>query len=494
MVQVIQPNRKSVCIVGSGTSGLVAALIFKSMFPNMDVTVISSKEIGIIGVGEGSTEHWRHFFQQPCGIDANHMVANTAATHKYGIKFENWTTHTPVYYHSISGESHGPNNFNAVYSFAHFNDWLLTPAMLTHLDDDRVVDEQVNPHGTTNQFHFDTFKLNQYLTNIAQSRGVTFGEGKVTRVERNPENGFITSVFTDTNIKCSADFFVDASGFNRVLISKLTENDEFVSYRKYLPCDSAAVFQTPLDESGKIHPYTRARCMPNGWMWEIPTQERRGNGYVFASDFCSDEQAVKELSEAHGKEIEPARIIRFKSGYYRNGLLFNCAAIGLSSSFVEPLEATAISTSIQQARMIASMLPTFSIGHAKQSEQYQKRYESLLENIVTMVSLHYISDRSDTEMWIAQQNTELPETLKFLLELWKERMPEKHDVPLFGYELFFAEHFWHVAQGQGLLDKSVALEQLNAYCSHNPCAKIYASKKMEQARLRKIDHALLFKK
>lgn len=116
-----------------------------------------------------------------------------------------------------------------------------------------------------------------------------------------------------------------------------------------------------------------------------------------------------------------------------------------------------------------------------------------MENIVTMIALHYISDREDTEMWRAQKKAELPETLSSLLSLWRERMPEKYDVPVFGYELFLSEHLWHVAQGQGVLSKEVALDQLNAYCSHVPCGRIYASKKAEQARLKKIDHAALFK-
>lgn len=485
---------KHVCIVGSGTSGLITALTINSLFKNYKVTVISSEKIGIIGVGEGSTEHWRHYFQQPCDIPVDEMIRECAATHKYGIRFENWTNHTPDYFHSISGGGMGPNSFNAVYTFAHFNNWLLTPAMLTHLENGKVVDDRESPHGTTNQFHFDTFKLNAYLTKLCKQRGVQFGEGIVTKIERDAENGNITSIFTDTNLKCSADFYVDASGFNRALMSKLVDNDKFNSYRKYIPCDSAAIFPTPKDETGRINPYTRARAMPNGWMWEIPTQERRGNGYVFASDFCTDEQAVKEISEAHGKEVTPAKIIRFKSGYFENGLLFNCAAVGLSTSFVEPLEATAISTSIQQARMICSMLPTFHVGNEAQAKQYKLRYESLLENIITMISLHYISDRTDTEMWKAQQQAEKPSTLNFLLELWKERMPEANDIPIFGYELFLSEHFWHVAQGQGVLNKEVALEQLNAYQSHEPCAKIYAGKKMEQAKIRKIDHAALFKK
>lgn len=111
-----------------------------------------------------------------------------------------------------------------------------------------------------------------------------------------------------------------------------------------------------------------------------------------------------------------------------------------------------------------------------------------------MVSLHYISDRTDTEMWKAQQHAERPETLNVLLDLWKERMPETWDIPQFGFELFHSPHLWHVAQGQGVLSKDIALEQLNAYCSHDPCAKIFSSKKYEQAQLKKIDHALLFKK
>ena len=97
-------------------------------------------------------------------------------------------------------------------------------------------------------------------------------------------------------------------------MSQIVEEDDFVSYRKYLPTDSAAVFQTESDPSGEIRPYTRARALSSGWVFEIPTQERRGNGYIYASDFCSDDQAVKEVSDLIGKELTP-RIIKFKSGY-----------------------------------------------------------------------------------------------------------------------------------------------------------------------------------
>ena len=51
----------SLCIVGGGTSGLITALMMKKGWTNLKITMIESSQIGIIGVGEGSTEHWKKF-------------------------------------------------------------------------------------------------------------------------------------------------------------------------------------------------------------------------------------------------------------------------------------------------------------------------------------------------------------------------------------------------------------------------------------------------
>lgn len=486
--------QKHLCIVGSGTAGLITAIIIKGLLPDYKITIASSDKIGIIGVGEGSTEHWRIHFQDAHGISVSEMVEQCAATHKYGIRFEGWTKHTPDYFHSVSGGEIGPNYFAANYASAVENGRLLTNSMICHLYDNKIPLNKDNPHNGVNQFHFDTHKLNNYLTGICKSRGISFVEGIVKNITRDSENGFIQSIDLDTNKQISADFFIDASGFNRVLMDKLVDSEkDFYSYRKYLPTDSAAVFPTKSDESGEIRPYTRARAMPNGWIFEIPTQERRGNGYIFASDFCSDDQAVKELSQAYGRDITPAKIIKFKSGYYKTSMAFNCASIGLSSSFIEPLEATSIASSIQQARMLASVLSTFIKESKFVVKQYNKQVDLMMENLVTMVAMHYISDRDDSAMWKAQQNAEKPELLKNLIELWNERCPEVTDVPIFGYEIFHSAHFWHVAQGQGLLSKEAAGRQLDSYGSRIPAALILANLKTNALTQKLVDHASIFK-
>ena len=47
----------NLAIVGGGTAGVVTALILKKTYPNLQIDLIESDQIGIVGVGEGSTEH-----------------------------------------------------------------------------------------------------------------------------------------------------------------------------------------------------------------------------------------------------------------------------------------------------------------------------------------------------------------------------------------------------------------------------------------------------
>ena len=91
----------SLIVVGGGTSGLVASLMIKKSWPNLNITVIESSNLGIIGVGEGSTEHWSRFMNF-MGIYVPDLFREAGATYKVGIKFTNWHGDNTTYWHSIS--------------------------------------------------------------------------------------------------------------------------------------------------------------------------------------------------------------------------------------------------------------------------------------------------------------------------------------------------------------------------------------------------------
>ena len=92
---------KNITIVGGGTSGLVSALILKARFSSLDVNIIKSDNIGIIGVGEGTTEHWNEFCSF-CNILISDLLNKTDATFKYGVMFEGWMPYN--FYHMVTAE------------------------------------------------------------------------------------------------------------------------------------------------------------------------------------------------------------------------------------------------------------------------------------------------------------------------------------------------------------------------------------------------------
>lgn len=479
----------NIVIAGSGTAGLISAIYLKQAFPKFNIKVVSSSSIGIIGVGEGSTEHWKSF-QDYCGIDPVDMITKTDATYKLGIKFEGWTDHTESYFHSVNplGALH-KGSFIPSYADAVLKNELLTQKFSSVGIEKNMVSADKDYPYHANQFHFDTFKVNEYFVNIAKQRGVLFIDDEIVHVKRHSESGFITSVVLKSDQVIDGDFFIDASGFKRVLMSNFP-NQDFVSYSEYLPCDSAIAFPTESDPTGAIRPYTRAIAMDSGWRWEIPTQKRRGNGYVFSSRYSSETEAVDELSRDFSKDIIPVRSFKFEPGYYRKTWQFNCVAIGLSAAFVEPLEATSISTTIQQVMILSSYLSTFNSNTKFGIDEYHKHIDSIMENILAMISMHYISDKRDTPMWSDQVHMEKPELVQRLLGIWQERLPEPHDIPRAGFELFHIYHFYHVAQGQGLISIKSAERQVGAYDSEKTINTWYNSFDNSRRLRRLTDHGV----
>jgi tryptophan halogenase len=479
---------KQLVVVGSGTAGLINALTLKSCFGGLEVICISSEDIGIIGVGEGSTEHWTTF-EKFVGIDRKEMVRETEATFKFGIRFSGWTNHTPDYFHSISGDYHTQVNFPGGYVTAHVDGRQLTPTFgFKSLVRNYVADVGDNILEQTNQFHFDTFKLNAFLRTQCEQAGVIFIEGKVDDVSVSSTYGNIEALILDDGRMIDADFVVDASGFSRAVIGLLDE-PKWESFSDFLPTDSAIVFQTPEDIKTGIKPYTLATAMTSGWMWEIPTLTRRGNGYVFSSSHISDDDARIEASQVSGFEVpEDARIIRFSPGVLRNSWQRNCVAVGLSSNFVEPLEATSIAASVNQSFLLSSYLSSYETGDTFAEREYTRVFNMMIDNLCAMVALHYVSDRVDSDMWAEQRHRPKPELVERLIEIGKYRGFERHDFTTCGYELFGEPHFWHVAQGQGIISVDGCRRNLDLRGTGGDLRRQIASISSSQSELNFIPH------
>ena len=77
----------NVLVLGAGSAGLIAALTLQMKLPQFRVRVLRSREIGVIGVGEGTTPAFPNHLFQTLGISPALFYKNAQPTWKMGIKF-----------------------------------------------------------------------------------------------------------------------------------------------------------------------------------------------------------------------------------------------------------------------------------------------------------------------------------------------------------------------------------------------------------------------
>jgi hypothetical protein len=107
-----QPVRR-VVICGGGTAGWMAAAgVSKVLGKLLDIKLIESEEIGTVGVGEATIPTLMNF-HNVLEINEQEFMAETQATFKLGISFEEWRNVKEDYIHSfgVTGTDHWTAGF-----------------------------------------------------------------------------------------------------------------------------------------------------------------------------------------------------------------------------------------------------------------------------------------------------------------------------------------------------------------------------------------------
>lgn len=457
---------RDVLILGGGTAGwITAAYLAKRLSVDLPdgltITLVESADIGILGVGEGTFPSIRKTLRT-LGISEADLIRDCSATLKQGIRFDGWRTPPTSggldsYFHPFQAQAQSDGLDLMPY-------WLLGAGGDKAWSEVSTVQQRVAYQARAPKlashpdyaaplqyaYHFDATKFAGLLRKTAIGYGVRHLIDTIDEVKLTPD-GAIDVLRGRTNGELKADLFIDCSGFAAELIGKALKVP-FRSYRDQLFTNRAVAIQVPYEQpDSPIPSCTISTAKDAGWIWDIGLDTRRGTGYVYSADHSSDEEAEATLRRYLGPEAEGAasRVLKFEPGIRETQWVKNCVSIGLSSGFIEPLEATGIGFAEIAALVLSNIFPwagDFETS-AKQFNQIMlKRYR----HVSDFIKLHYcLTQRNDTDFWrdnVAPES--ISEDLKDRLNRYQYRAPSFVDVDL-NHDVFLESNWQYVLYGMG---------------------------------------------
>jgi tryptophan halogenase len=447
-----------IVILGGGTAGWMAAagLVRRLRADAYSVTLVESEEIGTVGVGEATLPHLRQF-NEMLGLDEASFMRATNATFKLGIEFVGWDRPDGAYIHPFGafGEPWGGVQFqqhwlrlrDAGRAVAPFQAYSMAVAAARAGVFELPDKNPASVRSTySHAFHFDSARYAELLRKWATERGVLRIEGRVARVEREPDNGAITALTLENGSRAEGDLFIDCSGFRSLLLGQEL-GVQWEDWRQWLPCNRAIAVGCD-HATAEITPYTRATARSAGWQWRIPLQHRIGNGYVFCSDFASGDEARQTLlANLDGKAQGEPKLLRFMPGRRVSAWEKNCVGIGLSSGFLEPLESTSIFL-IQAAVLdLLDLLPRPGTPDPRLAAEFNRLSAMQYERVRDFLILHYVANRRTGEpLWDYLRTMPIPDSLAHKLALFRARAA----VPEYEFGLFSRDSWLSVLFGQGI--------------------------------------------
>jgi len=437
---------KKIIILGGGTAGWLSAGFLSSQLKDIEITVIHSQEVPIIGVGETTVPQFRNHLEK-MGLSEDVWMRESGSTFKYGVTFDGWRDGRDTRWHGFGdfvtekGINRSMDEFGKRQSTARDDSVLLADYWMElcknktfggihyhwyasdtyHLVKNRRAHRDLAGHQYMSRvpgyaYNINAFKVGQTIKNhVALPRGVRALERHIVVVRRGPQEE-ITGLVDDTGETHTADLYIDCSGFKRLLIGPVAQ---WISFEDRLPCKNAIGGRVYYegDEEKFCVPNLHATALKHGWSWRVPLRDDMGSGYVYDTRFTTTDQAIAELQDywtRQGKTWDHKVTLEFENGILDKSAHRNVIACGLSSNFLEPLEATSISFSTLINELLVAVLKKHDNHWSwKEAEVISRLMHREIKITGDFLWCHYaLTERRDTEFWQdrAQQREEAIET------------------------------------------------------------------------------------
>jgi len=342
-------------IIGGGTSGWWTAGYLRKNHPELEITLIESPRIPTLGVGESTQPNVRAFFEE-LEISEADWIKSCSGVRKQGNMKSNF-------------KHVGDEPFNFMFIHTGWDEWF-QKYKKGEVQRNSIYDQNNPDDWRGFAYHIDALQAWQIVKEYTKDINHIYAE--VTR-DTLPE----------------ADLHIDCTGFRRALIPDKT-------LHRYPDTLNNSCVVRRVEEDTKNHTETIGRDY--GWEFNVYLSDRRvGCGYVFNQDMISVDQAKEEYmkNNGHRKFLSDFLLLEWEPGRLERSWQGDTVAVGLSSGFVDPLEANALSLLIHQIRTLSKVL------HKPNREKiYNRAVAKVQDEAALFIWCHFAcSSRNDTPYW-----------------------------------------------------------------------------------------------
>tara|TARA_B100000925_G_scaffold291721_1_gene280989 strand:- start:7054 stop:8562 length:1509 start_codon:yes stop_codon:yes gene_type:complete len=422
---------RSICIVGGGSAGWMTAAYALANLPNTKIYLIESPNVPIVGVGEATILGFDTFMED-CDIPFELWTKSCGSTIKCGTFFPNWRDDGldiwQPFFFPLVASSKGPLDVVNLGIEADLDKETFFKTSQNWYDScvtNQKIPSSCKPAGGQHSvgYHLDAVRLANFLSEYLRNKHpkLVHIQDHVSNV--NSQHESIVSVDLESGETVSADFFIDCTGFKRLLSSALPDA-EWVDRSNQLFTNAAVASQINyVTDDEDQTPYVTAQAVDLGWIWKTPVKERIGSGLCYNSDITSKQEAEDFFVQHWGEDrLRTGQFnhIPFKPEYNANNWRSNCFSVGLASGFIEPLESTGL------ALLINGIwgLRCFEKGNYTEQDrlEYNSNMKQVYEDSMNFVALHYFNNPRKGKFWEhVDKNFDATDSLYDLLKGYKQQ-------------------------------------------------------------------------
>jgi tryptophan halogenase len=448
---------QSILIVGGGSAGWIAAIaLARSLGKDTRISLVESSDISTVSVGE-STNPTTQKFHRRIGLDEKEFMRASNGTYKLSIRFADFHRKGKAYHHAFGEPVGWPGDPRNMF----FRNGADNQHISAHLADRHKFYDSgiVRRYGEQEYgYQVDTDRYGAHLRTLSLAAGVEHFVDTVTQVVLG-EQGEISCVETANSGVLKADMFIDCTGFRSLLLGKALQ-EEYKPINHLLLNDRAVAMRVPyVDRELELDTATNCAALSAGWCWNIPLWNRRGNGYVYSSEYLSESDAEQEFRTCLGEERVRdlnALHIKMRHGRFARSWVKNCVAIGLSAGFIEPLESTGLALTQLSAMNLVDALMTPDLEQSR--KQYNRKINTRFDITVDYILAHYVlTDREDSEYWkYIKYECDRPDSFEDILQAAREHRVPPQFLPGSNIEHYYGFYAWNVIfSGNGVYDKEI---------------------------------------